>query len=563
MAYSTVVLPHRGAYHTRYLPFRVRTNRVSHPVVMSMRKSLAALFIAAQLLSPAAAFARPVSDIVNVSAETVSRIDFLTWSAEVTGLRKSDDCTLSYTRYPKGRKGTLCLAKNSGALEAFGPVTMNYNLNKPISRGEAVDVLTQIIGKRKEADVSAFKDVKTTRQKQAVMNAIALKWMNPVRADAFGWNDLLTGTEASSLLQAAGDAVPLQFTVKVNQGTTTPLPKEELLNAVWQIIQRDYYKKDEVNGDEAAYKAIEGMVSGLNDPYSTFFRPVGASEFSNGIKGEVSGIGAHVEDKGGMVIIVAPLPGSPAERAGLQTGDQILEADGHVLTGIGLDKAVGYIRGEKGTFVELKLLRAGIQISVRVERAIISIPEVQVKWQGDIAIVELLQFGETTERQIRTVFTDVAKKKPKGIILDLRNNPGGLLSAADTVVSNFVPQGSVVAQVKSPSETRNEVTLDGPTVSDTTRVVVLVNKGSASASEIVAGALQDYKRATIVGETTFGKGSVQEVISFSGGEALKLTVANYFTPLGNKVDGIGIKPDIAVTADDRDAQLQRALDILR
>ncbi len=529
-----------------------------------MRKSLAAVFVALQVLAPAAAFAaRPVSDIVNVSADTVSRIDFLTWSAEITGLRKSTECELPYTRYPKGRKATLCLAKNSGALEAFGQATMTYNLNQAITRGEALDVLTQLIGKREAADVSKFKDVKTSRQKQAVANAIALNWMNPVRADSFGVMDKLTGTEALSLLQAATKNVPLQITVKFNTSPSSQLPKRELIEAVWQLIERDYLKNDKIEDEEAAYQAIEGMVKSLNDPYSTFFRPVNATEFSNGIKGEISGIGAHVEDKGGMIIVVSPLPGSPAEKAGVMSGDQILEADGNVLTGIGLDKAVSFIRGEKGTFVELKIMRSGSTITVRVERAVISIPEVTVKWQGDIAIVQLLQFGETTEREIRRVFTDISTKKPKGIVLDLRNNPGGLLNAADIVVSNFIPAGSVVAQVKSRSETRSERTVEGPTVPDTVKVVVLVNKGSASASEIVAGALQDHKRATIVGETTFGKGSVQEVISFGGGEALKLTVANYMTPNGNLVDGIGIKPDVMVTADDRDAQLQRALDILR
>ncbi len=538
------------------------------PAAMSLRKSLASAVTAVLLVSPLSAFAaqRAVTDIVNVSAQTVSRMDFLSWATEVTGIRKSDDCKLPYKRYPKGRKSTLCLALNSGALDAFGKQTAEFDLGKPITRGEAVDVLTQLIGKRKTADVSAFKDVRTTRQKQAVMNAIALKWMVPQSATLFGYGDLLGGTEASSLLQAASGSLPLQITVRFNQINTSSsadLPKQELMEAVWAIIQRDYLRNDKVDSDEAAYSAIEGMVKELNDPYTTFMRPVNATEFSSGIKGEVSGIGAHVEEKAGVVIVVAPLPGSPAERAGILSGDEIIEADGHALTGIGLEKAVSFIRGEKGSFVNLKIRRSGVEISIRVQRDLISIPEIQVKWQGDIAVVQLLQFGETTERQVRSVFTDIAKKNPKGIVLDLRNNPGGLLSAADIVVSNFVPANSVVTQVRERSKTRDERTAQEPTIASTVKMVVLVNKGSASASEIVAGALKDYKRATIVGEQTFGKGSVQEVISFGGGEALKLTVATYVTPNGNEVDGIGIAPDIVVPTDDRDSQLQRALDLLR
>lgn len=541
---------------------------------MSFRTPVASLLVGITLLSPLSALAatqhqdpaqRPVSDIVNVSAQTVSRMDFLTWASEVVGIRKSADCTLPYKRFPKGRKATLCLALNSGALDAFGKQTASFELGKPITRGEAIDVLTQLIGKRETVDVSAYKDVRTTRQKQAVMNALALKWMVPESATLFGYHTLLTGTEASSLLQAAADKLPLQITVKFNKITTTDstLPEQELMEAVWALIQRDYLRKEKLDNQEAAYSAIEGMVKQLNDPYSTFMRPVNASDFSSGIKGEVSGIGAHVEEKSGVIIVVAPLPGSPAERAGILSGDELLEANGNTLTGIGLEKAVSFIRGEKGSFVNLKIRRSGAEISIRVQRDLISIPEIQVKWQGDIAIVQLLQFGETTERQIRTVFTDVAKKSPKGIVLDLRNNPGGLLSAADIVVSNFLPKGTVVAEVRERNKTRTEVTPYDPTVSDATKLVVLVNKGSASASEIVAGALQDHKRATIVGEQTFGKGSVQEVISFSGGEALKLTVATYVTPNGNEVDGVGVTPDIVVPADDRDGQLQRALDLLR
>ncbi len=534
---------------------------------MTLRTRLLSCTLGVSLLLPSFAFARPINQIVSASSDTVSRADFLSWSMEVLSIEKSKEgCTLSYVRYPRRLKSTLCAAQREGVLDVFGQ-TKTYPLGKIITRVEALQVLTALLNKQETSDISSFKEVMTPMEKQAVMNAVALKWMQPARANLFGAKRPLRGSEAIALLTAVSGQDKMQhisISIDVTSSDTGSLPKQELFNAIWQIINRDFLRTEKIDPDELAYKALDAMVSGLGDPYTNFFRPAVASDFQSQIKGDISGIGAQIELKSGALIVVAPLPGSPAEKAGILSGDQIIQADSTVLIGLPLDKAVSYIRGEKGTFVTLKILRGGVSITVRVKRELISIPEIQVRWQGDIAVVQLVQFGETTEKQIRSVFSDISKQNPHGIILDLRNNGGGLLTAADTVVSNFMPKGTVVASVQSKMQTTQEITQDEPIIDSKTKLVVLVNKGSASAAEIVAGALQDHKRATIVGTQTFGKGTVQEVLGFRSGEALKITIAEWLTPLGRKLDAVGVKPDVVVEkTSDRDDQLARALDILR
>ncbi len=536
---------------------------------MSIRMRFLSCITAASLLIPSFVSARPISEIVNPNAPTISRSTFLSWSFEALSLSKgSGDCTLPFTRFPRGLKATLCEAQSQGALSLFIS-GKRYTLGSSISRGEALQVVTALLNEQETADVSGFKDVKTDAEKNAVMNAIALKWMTPARSNMFGLHRPLTGAEALTILSAASgkEAASEQIqtiTIDLSGGSQGELPRQDLFNAVWQLLNRDYLRRDKIDGTEAAYKAIEALVDSLKDPYTNFFRPASASDFQSQIKGELSGIGATIEDIDGIITVVSPITGSPAEKAGIQPGDQLLEANGILLTGLGVDKAVTHIRGEVGTSVTLKIRRNNVEISVTVVRNLISIPEIQVKWQGDIGVVQLAQFGETTEKQIRSVFMNIIKQNPRGIILDLRNNGGGLLSAADTVLSNFLPKGTLVAKVQSMTETTQETTLDEPTLDASMKVVVLVNKGSASASEIVAGALQDHKRATIVGVQTFGKGTVQEVIGFRSGEALKITIAEWLTPLGRKLDGVGVKPDIIVDkTGERDDQMQRALEILR
>lgn len=531
---------------------------------MNTRKFFASLLVALNILVPSAVFAKSLEGIVDTHAETVTKMNFLTWSFLALEIPKAtEDCTLPYTRVARGYRETLCTSQTLGALDVFNP-KRRFNLNTPITRGEALLVLTAIMDKNGAADVSSFLDVQTSAMKRAVQNALAYDWMTAQRQTAFGVNQVLTGKEAVSLLNAASSMSTSQnnsLDISINYNRQELLPDQDLLFSVWNLIQRDYIHKDTIDTQEASYKAIEGLVDSLNDPYSNFFRPSNAKDFQSQLKGELSGIGAQIEEKDGIITIVAPLKGSPAERAGLTTGDQIIESNGVSLIDIGTDRAVTYIRGERGTSVILKIRRNGTEFTVTVLRDLISIPEIELSWQGDIAVVQLAQFGETTLKNIRTIFTDIQKKNPRGIILDLRNNGGGLLSAADTVMSNFVPKGSVVAQVKTYSQTTKETTAADPTIAEATKIVVLVNKGSASASEIVAGALQDSARAKIVGTVTFGKGTVQEVIGFQSGEALKLTIAEWLTPLGRHINGIGVTPDFLV--EDPDSQLRKALDILR
>jgi len=342
------------------------------------------------------------------------------------------------------------------------------------------------------------------------------------------------------------------------------IPKQDILRSVWRIINSMYLREGNIDEEEAGYQAVEALVNSLKDPYTTFLRPIQTEEFSTNIEGEISGIGAQVEFIDGILTILAPLPDSPAEKAGLLPGDQVLQVDDVSLNGLGFMEAVNHVRGPQGSEAKLLIRRNGGEFTVMVKRDTIQVPEIKLEWVGDIPVVKLVQFGRTTEREFRELMQSIQVKGARGVVLDLRNNPGGLLHAAELVVSNFLPLGSKVATIASTGEKRDEITRDPPTIGENVRMAILINKGSASASEIVAGALQDHKRATLVGEQTFGKGTVQQLVDFTDGSSLKITIAEWTTPNGRKIEGTGITPDIVVESkDDRDEQLLKALELVR
>lgn len=344
----------------------------------------------------------------------------------------------------------------------------------------------------------------------------------------------------------------------------------------WDMVKNRYVDQP-VDDVDLFYGALEGLVQGLDDPYSEYFPPQEAKEFVESLTGEFDGIGAEIGKRDGQLVVIAPIVNSPAERAGIKAGDMIFLIDKEDATSLSIDEAVSKIRGKKGTQVTLTIAsKEDVQVrDVVITRDTIIIPTIisEMK-EGNIAYVRMSAFSNDTDVELKKTVKELLTKNPKGFILDLRSNPGGYLDTAVNVASLWIPSGPVVLEgsekmgTQALNATGRDVLLTGvPTV-------VLIDGGSASASEIIAGALQDTKKATIVGQTSFGKGSVQDVQPLPDGSAIKLTIARWYTPNGRQIDKEGIVPDVVVEemvtttpkADGEveiiDLGLQKALDIL-
>jgi carboxyl-terminal processing protease len=353
--------------------------------------------------------------------------------------------------------------------------------------------------------------------------------------------------------------------------TKQDLPLQDMLSTIWGIVKARYLYLDKVDEKEIGYLIAEKIMSSLGDQYTTFLRPTNSQAFQQQLEGELTGIGAQVETHAeGGVLVVSPLPGSPALKAGVKPGDRITHVNGDDVTKLTLQDAVTKIRGPVGSTVKLTIVRNGSSIVIEVVRAKITIPEIEASMQDRVAVIKLYQFGEHTINDLGNVFQKLLAEQPVGLVLDLRNNPGGLLDAAISVLEHFFPKGTVVAHIKSRASTREEVTRkENPTVPASLPLIVIVNKGSASASEIVAGAIQDLKRGTILGTDTFGKGTVQEVSQLgSGNEAVsvKLTTGEWLTPNKRSIEEHGITPDVRMEVAEtaaRDEMLLRAIQLMK
>jgi len=310
--------------------------------------------------------------------------------------------------------------------------------------------------------------------------------------------------------------------------------------------------------------AIKGMVEVLkdsNDPYAFFYTPQGFRSFQELTTGKFSGIGVWLKQKGDDLEVVSVLPSTPALRAGLRRGDVIREIDGAPVQDMTSDDAVARIKGPEGSEVTLGIERGGEPLEITLTRAEIDLPNlISRSLQQDLGLIRLFGFARGAGEQVRAEVRNMVTKGVKGIVLDLRDNGGGLFSEAVDVASTFIEDGEIVTY-KARGE--NDVTYDaeGDAFEDLP-LVVLVNEGTASASEIVAGALQDQERAMVIGTTTYGKGSVQQVYPLADSSALKLTIARYFTPEGTDISGSGIKPDVVVDSDPA-SQRERAIEILQ
>jgi carboxyl-terminal processing protease len=339
---------------------------------------------------------------------------------------------------------------------------------------------------------------------------------------------------------------------------------------VWDILKEQYVDQEEVTDKKIFYGALRGMVASLGDPYTVFMDPKVAKDFSDDLAGTFEGIGAEIGIKNSILTIIAPLPNMPAEKAGLMSGDQVLKINGESTIGIYIDNAVRKIRGEKGTEVTLSIARKGLDeiIDIVVVRGAIIVKSVYTNMRDDgIFVIEISNFNNDTEKLFNEAVREVIELDPKGIILDLRNNPGGYFETSIEVASEWIEDGIVVTE-KYTEDRKTEHLARGRARLNGYKTVVLVNQGSASASEIVSGALKDYNLARIVGEQTFGKGSVQTLSDLSDGSSIKITVAKWLTPSGHSINENGVEPHLNVeyTLDNynnnEDPQLDKALDVI-
>ncbi len=331
---------------------------------------------------------------------------------------------------------------------------------------------------------------------------------------------------------------------------------------VWNDIKSQFVTASSTdNNQNLVYGAISGLVSSLGDQYSVFFPPKEAASFNQEISGKFDGIGAEIGlNEQNQIVVIAPLKDTPAYNAGIKSGDIIIKINGELTTGMSVDAAVKQIRGQKGTTVTLNIYRQGWKDAkdIQIVRDTIQVPTLDYKQidasgnenpSGSIAYIRIYNFYENADLLFYQSALRVATSKTKGIIIDLRDNPGGYLDSAVNIAGWFVDKGKNVVTEESRDNKNNEVFVSkGPSIFKNMPLVVIVNKGSASASEILAGALKESDGGTIVGEKSFGKGTVQELVPLSGGSMLKLTIAHWVTPLGHLIDKNGILPDIIVTA---------------
>jgi len=341
----------------------------------------------------------------------------------------------------------------------------------------------------------------------------------------------------------------------------------------WAKLQEKFADKEKFDIQEMIYGAISGMVKSLEDPYTTFLNPEDTERFIEDVKGTFEGVGMEIGIKKGQLQVIAPLEGTPAQKAGLRAGDKIIKVDDTLTADITVDEAVNLIRGPKGTEVTLTIYREEWETTkeIKIVRGLIEIPS--LKWElkdENIAYLKLYQFSEKASFDFSKAAIEILASPCQKIILDLRNNPGGYLEIAQDIAGWFLERGQIVViEDFGAGEEQKIYKAQGNTSLAEYPIVILINQGSASGSEILAGALRDNRGIKLIGEQSFGKGSVQELERLKGGSSLKITVAKWLTPKGDLITDVGLEPDIKVEMTDedyeegRDPQLDKAIEIIK
>lgn len=338
----------------------------------------------------------------------------------------------------------------------------------------------------------------------------------------------------------------------------------------WDLIEKNY--DGELDYSKMVNGAIEGMINAVGDPYTAYMSPEESQRLEDDLSGIISGIGAEVGIRDNKLVIIAPIDDSPAKKAGLLAGDNISQIDGVDTLNMDVNEAVSKIRGKEGTVVKLKIVRSGNTKDYEITRAKITVKSVKSEVKNkDIGYISISRFDSETTQELRKALNDFQTKSIKKIVLDLRDNPGGYLDESVTVASEFIKNGVIVTEKRDKllgKKNEYKATGKGLLTNEDVKIVVLVNGGSASASEIVAGAIKDLKRGILVGEKTFGKGSVQEIENLAKGSKLRITIAHWYTPNGINIGKQGILPDIEVKMTEadynaaKDPQLDKAIEIL-
>jgi carboxyl-terminal processing protease len=345
-----------------------------------------------------------------------------------------------------------------------------------------------------------------------------------------------------------------------------------LLKKAWDQVTANYVDPDKIDKEKMTYGAVAGMVEAIGDPYTEFFDPEEAKKLEEDLSGSFEGIGLQLGVKNKQIIAIAPIKGTPAEKAGLKPGDIIVAVDKKLTSDLSVDEVVSMIRGTKGTKVVLTITKSGETATkdIEITRDVIKVPSME--WETvttadgkKIAHITLFQFSDTVYQDFKKAAFEILNENVSGIVLDMRSNPGGLVNQATDIAGWFLESGQVILSEQDREGNKTEIKSSGPSNFASLPLVVLVNEGSASASEIMAGALKDDRKAPIIGKTSFGKGTVQKIVDFDDGSSLKVTIAKWYTPSGVRIQDTGIKPDIEVELTDKDyeqgkdPQMDRAL----